>query len=101
MEIEIDQRAGGVFDGGEALVEGSGLEHLVEQRLRHRLAGFAMPGVFLEDLRRLQPVLVKLRRQFDEVRRYRGASQQRIGDVGKEAVQRMAELVEQSAGVLE
>ena len=101
MEVEVDQRAGGVFDRGEALVEGARRQQPVEQRLRHRLAGAGVARVFLQDLRHLQPVLVELRRQLDEIARHRGAGEQRIGDVRQQAVQRVAELVEQRAGVVE
>ena len=101
MNVEIDQRAGGVFDRGKALVEGAAGEQAIEQRLRHRLAGLAVPGVGFQDLRHLQPVLVKLRGQFDEVAGHRGAGEQRIGHVGQQAVQRMAEFVEQRARVVE
>ncbi len=101
MNVEIDQRAGGVFHRGEALVEGAAGEQPLEQRLRHRLAGLAVPGIGFQDLRHLQPVLVKLRGQFDEVARHRGAGEQRIGHIGQEAVQRMAEFVEQRARVVE
>ena len=46
VNVEIDQRAGGVFDGGEALIEGARRQHAVEQRLRHRLAGRAWRAYF-------------------------------------------------------
>ena len=101
MDIEIDQRAGGVFDRGEALVEGARRQQAVEQRFRHRLAGRGVARIFLQNLRHLQPVLVELRGQLDEIARHRGAGEQRIGDVRQQAVQRVAEFVEQRAGVVE
>ena len=39
MQVEIDQRRGGVFDRRKALVEGARREQPLQQRLRHRLAG--------------------------------------------------------------
>ena len=101
VDIEIDQRAGGVFYRGEALVEGARRQQAVEQRLRHRLARARVAGVFLQDLRHLQPVLVELRRQFDEIARHRRAGKQRIGHVRQQPVQGVTEFVEQRAGVVE
>jgi len=45
-------------------------------------------------------VLVELRRQLHEIARDIGAGDQRIGHVRKEAVQRVAELVEEGARVV-
>ena len=101
MEIEIDQRAGGVFHRGEALVEGARGQQPVEQRFRHRLAGGGVARVFLQNLRHLQPMLIELRRQLDEIARHRSAGEQRIGHVRQQAVQRVAEFVEQRARVVE
>ena len=101
MQVEVDERAGGVFDRREALIEGARREQPVEQCFRHRLAGAEMARVPLQDLRHLQPVLVELRGQFDEVARHRGAGEQRIRHVGQHPVQSVAELVEQRARVIE
>ena len=60
-----------------------------------------MEGETAQHLRLLQPVLVKLRGQLDEIARDIGAGDQRIGHVGEEAVQRMAEFVEQRARIVE
>ena len=49
----------------------------------------------------LQPVLVELRRQLDEIGSDAGAGNPRIGDVGEEAMQRMAEFMEQRARIVE
>ena len=46
-------------------------------------------------------MLVELRRQLDEIARHRGAGEQRIGHVRQQAVQRVAEFVEQRARVVE
>ena len=48
-----------------------------------------------------EPVLVELARELDEIARHVGAGDQRIGDVGEEAVEGVAELVEQRARVVE
>ena len=72
-----------------------------EQVLRHRLAGAVVHGELAQDLRLLQPVLVELRRQLDEVGQHAGAGDQRIGHVRQQAVQAVAELVEQRARVVE
>ncbi len=83
------------------LVEGAGRQQFVEHGLRHRRAGLGVQRIFLQNLRHFQPVLVKLRRQFDEVARHRGAGEQRIGHVRQQAMQAVAEFVKQSAGVVE
>ena len=44
VEVEIDQRRGDELDRGEALVEGARGDQLVDQRLRHRLAGACSGG---------------------------------------------------------
>ena len=67
----------------------------------HRLAGLIVPGEAAQDVRLLEPVLVKLRRQFDEIGGDVGAGNGRIGDRREQPVQRVAELVEQSARVIE
>ena len=46
-------------------------------------------------------MLVELRGQFDEIARHRGAGEQRIGHVRQQAMQRVAEFVEQRARVVE
>ena len=63
-------------------------------------AGLRMAGVFFQHLGHLQPVLVKLARQFDEVARHRCAGNERIGHIRQHLVQRMAEFVEQRARVV-
>ena len=73
MEIEIDQGRGDVFDGGKTLVEIARGDEPLQQVLRHRLAGLVMAGEAPQHLRLLQPVLVKLRRQFDEIGGHAGA----------------------------
>ncbi len=60
-----------------------------------------MPGEALQNFRLLQPVLEELRGELDEIARHARPGDQRIGDVGEEAVQRVAELVEEGARVVE
>ena len=55
----------------------------------------------LEHLRPRQPVLVELGGQLDEVARTLVPETRRVGDVGQEPVQAVAELVEQRARVVE
>ena len=74
---------------------------LVDQRLRHRLAGLVVLGVVGEHLRVERPVLVELRRELDEVARRVGAGERRILHVREHAVQRVAELVEHRGHVVE
>ncbi len=91
----VDQRRGGEFDRGEAGAKSARRQHLVEQRLRHRLAGLHMQRMLFQHRRHRQPMLVELRRQFDEIAADRSAGDRRPGDVGQHAMQRMAEFVEQ------
>ena len=101
MEIEIDDRRGQILDGGEALIEIARGNEPLQQLLRHRRAGLIMPRETPQNVRLFEPMLVELRRQFDEVGGDVGAGNPRIGNRREEAVQRMTELVEQSARVVE
>ena len=100
VEFEIDQRRGGELDGGETLVEFSRGQEPLQQIVRQRLAGLVVAGELLQHLGPLLPVLVELRRQLDEIGEHGGARQRRIGHVGEHAVQAVAELVEQGAGIV-
>ena len=66
-----------------------------------RLAGLVVAGEALQHLRPRQPVLVELGGQLDEILLHAGARHARIGDVREQAVQAVAELVEQRARVVE
>jgi len=99
-ELEIEQRRGDELDGGKTLVELARGEEALEQVVRQRLAGLVVLCKTLQHLRPLLPVLIELRGQFDEIGENRSARQRRIGDVGQHAVQAMAELVEQGAGIV-
>ena len=101
MQVEIDQRRGDVFQRLAAAVEVLRRHQLLHQRLGDRLAGLVVAGELAQHLRLLEPVLVELRRQLDPVGQHAGAGDGRIGDVGEQAMQPVAHLVEQGAGVLE
>ena len=66
----VEQRRAQVLGGGEALVELARGQHLVEQFLRHRLAGLVVLGVVRQHRRPVGPHLVDLRR---DTRRSRAA----------------------------
>ena len=100
MEFQIDQRRGDEFHGGKALVEFARGEEALQQIVRQRLAGLVMPGKLPQHLRLLLPVLVKLRRQLDEIGEYAGARQRRIGHVRQHPVQAVAEFVKQRPRVV-
>ena len=72
----------------------------LQQIVRQRLAGLVVPGELPQHLRLLLPVLVKLRRQLDEIGEHAGAGQRGIGHVRQHAVQAVAEFVEQRARVV-
>ncbi len=72
----------------------------LQQGGRHRLVGHGMTGEALQHLGAHQPVLVDLAGELDEVARHAGARDRRVGHVRQHRVQRVAELVEQRAGVV-
>ncbi len=101
VDVEIDQRAGRCIPpwrspGRKCASPAAGRAAPAASARR-----CGMARVVAQNLRHLQPVLVELRGQFDEIARHRRAGEQRISDVRQHAVQRMAELVEQRAGVVE
>ena len=100
MEIEIDDGTGDVLDRGKAFVEIARGNEPLDEFFRHGFAGLVVAGEAPQHVGLLQPVLVKLRRQLDEIGGDIGAGDFRIGDGGQQPVQRMAEFVEQRAGVV-
>ena len=100
MEIEIDDGTGDVLDRGKAFVEIARGNEPLDELLRHGFAGPIMAREAPQHVGLLHPVLVKLRRQLDEIGGDVGAGDFRIGDGGQQSVQRMAELVEHRAGVV-
>ena len=101
MQRHVDQRARGVLDRLEALVEAARLP-----RRSIRSSGIGSPvldmaRVPLQHLRLEQPVLEELRRQLDEVAQHLRARQPLVGHLRQQAVQAVTELVEQRAHVVE
>ena len=80
MEIEIDDRRGQIFHGGEALIEIARGDEPLQQLLRHRRAGLIMPRETPQNVRLFEPMLVELRGQFDEIGGDVGAGNPGIGD---------------------
>ncbi len=84
-----------------ALVESVGLLDLCGEFGRHRCAGLVVLRVVSEDAGVGGPVLVELRGELDEVARHGGTADQRVFDVREHAVERVTELVEHGAYVVE
>ena len=101
MQVEVQQRAGRVFDRGKTLVEIARGEQPFEQRLGQRLAGAVVPGVAAQVFRHVEPVLEDLRRELDKVAAHRRARLRRIAHPRQQPVQPVAEFVEQRARVVE
>lgn len=97
----VQQGRGQVFDRAEALAEALGGLHLGHELLRHRLAGLVVAGVVGQDLGPDRPHLVDLRGVFDEVARDGGPGEEGVVDVREQAVQGMAELVEEGVDLVE
>ena len=100
VQRHVDERACRVLDGLEALIEAPGCLEPVDQLVGDGLPGRMMQRVPLQDRRLEGPVLEQLRRQLDEVAQHLRAGQALVGDLRKQAVQPVPELVEQSAHVV-
>ena len=87
MQLQVDQRRGGVFDGRPALIEPARFEELVDERIGHRLAGFIVEREAAQHLRLQDPMLEDLRGELDEIAGDMGSGNARIDDVGQHAVQ--------------
>ena len=101
MEIEIDDGRGDIFDRGKSHVEITRGNKPLQQFLRHRFAGLVVArkapqhaGLFAASVRKAATAARRNRSR-------RGAGDFRIGDGREQAVQRMAEFVEQGARVVE
>ena len=92
---------GQILGGAEALAPLLGGPDRRDHRGRQRLAGLDVPGVVLQHLRPEDPHLVDLAGVLDEIARHVGAGQPRVGDLGEQAVQGVAELVEQRADLVQ
>ena len=100
MKLHVDQRAGEELDRLEALVERGGMLDLRHEFPWNRPAGRVMQRKAIEHLRRGEPVLQHLRWEFDVVAGHVRTGDGGIADVGTEAVQRVAKLVEQRGGIV-
>ena len=72
----------------------------VDELLRHPLARLVMHRVVGEHLGAEHPELVHLARQLDEVAVHVRARLRRVAHAGEQAVQRVAELVEEGLGLV-
>ena len=86
MELQVDQRRGCVFDRRPALIEPARVEKLVDQRLRHRLAGFIVERKATQHLRLQDPMLKNLRGKLDEIAGDMSAGDAWIDDIRQHAV---------------
>ena len=102
VDVEVVERRGGVFRGREALVELPRGEHAAQASS----AGMGWP-VSAWSAKRFsvsglqQPILEQLGGQLDEIAVHAGAREAGVGHVRQQAVQPMAELVEQRPGVVQ
>ena len=101
VDLQVHQRAAGVAHRLVPLSPAPCRLQTVDQRLRDGLARLPVAGMAAQHLGLAQPVLEQLRRQLHEVAQHLGAGQPVVGDVGQQAVQAMAELVEQRARIVE
>ncbi len=100
VQRHVDERARGVFDGFEALVEPPRLLQAQDQLVGDRLARRVMQRVPLQDRGLERPVLEQLRRQFDEIAQHVRAGQALVRHLRQEPVQPVPELVEQRAQIV-
>ncbi len=101
MEVEIDDGRSDILDGRKTLAEIPRRDQPLQQILGDRLAGLVVFGEAPQHIRLLEPMLVKLRRQLDEIGGDIGAGNARIGHRREQAVKRVAEFVKQRAGIVE
>ncbi len=97
MPGQVQQGRAEVLGGAEAFAPELRGVQLVHGLLRQGLAGGVVPGIVGQDLGPHDPHFVDLRRVFHEVPRHVRTGEPRIGDVGEQAVEGMAELVERGA----
>ena len=101
MPLHIQLGGGQKFRQHVTLVELGRLFDLVHQGLRHRLVGLIVHGIVREYRRVERPMLVELRREFDEVACDVGARQSRVALIGKQPMQGVAEFMEHRRHVVE
>ena len=98
MPGHVEQRRGHVFSYVVTLIESSRTLNLVDQGLRHRLAGLIMLRVICEDREVKRPVFVYLRWKLDEVAR--DGAQQRITNMRKHRMQRVTKFMKDSGHIV-
>jgi len=86
VEIKIDDGGGDIFDRRKALAEIPRRDQPSQQILRDRLAGLVVLGKAPQHIGLLEPMLVKLRRQLDEIGGDVGAGNARIGHRRQQSV---------------
>ncbi len=82
------------------LIELGCIKHAFPQRVRHRFTGFVVTGIVGKHLRMAGPVLVDLRREFNEITWGIGAGERGETLAGKQAVKGVTKLVEQGDDVI-
>ena len=100
MRRHVHQRRGRIAHRLVALVEAPRSMQLGHQRVGYRLSRQVVPRMALQHFRFFQPVLEQLRRQLDEVAQHVRARHALVSDVGQQAVQTVAEFVEQRACII-
>ncbi len=100
MPVHIQQRGAEQFGHVIAFIELGGTEHFLAQRVGHRLPGFIVARIVSEDLRMAGPVLVDLRRELHKIARCVGARERSVTLAGKQPVQGVTKLVEQSDHII-
>ena len=100
VELDIDHRAGDIFDRLEPHVIGRRRQQPVQQILGHRFARLGMGREFGQDLGHFQPVFIELAGQFHEIARHGRARDALICHVAQHLVERMAEFVKQRARIV-
>ena len=73
MKGQIHKGRGNIFHCLEPHVIGRRRQHVFQQVARHRRAGFGVGGKIAQHFGHIQPMLIKLTRQFDKIARHRRA----------------------------
>ena len=100
VKLHVDEGACQILGRIEALAGIGGTLDLVDQLLRDWLARVDVKRIILQHFARRQPVLVHLARELHIVARHGSTGERRIGHIGIETVQRVAEFVEQRRGII-
>ena len=100
MKRQIDHGRRDELHRRKALIIGARIQQPLDQISGHRLPSLPMPRMLLQHLRHLQPMLVKLAGQFNEIARNRGAADETIGHIRQHLMQGMAEFMEQGARIV-